>query len=155
MAASIVLRLTGGSSNSNPSLSLGGAGSSIEVSTIVLNNLFDNVTPEVAESGIVQYRAIDLHNTGDDIAGSITMYLSETLSVGSSLSCGLDITTQSIINDNMPPSAVSFSFPTAGNPLTVPSIAVNGRQRVWICRTISPETTNYRNDTGTIGIVYA
>ena len=55
----------------------------------------------------------------------------------------------------MPPSAVSFSFPTAENPLTVPSIAVNGRQRVWICRTISPETTNYRNDTGTIGIVYA
>ena len=53
MAASIVLRLTGGSSNSNPRLSLGGVGSSIEVSTIVLNNLFDNVTPEVAESGIV------------------------------------------------------------------------------------------------------
>lgn len=155
MAASIVLRLTGGSSNSNPSLSLGGAGSSIEVSTIVLNNLFDNVTPEVAESGIVQYRAIDLHNTGDDIAGSITMYLSETLSVGSSLSCGLDATMQSIINDNMPPSAVLFSSPTVADPLVISPIAVNGRQRVWIRRTISPKTTNYRNDTGTIGIVYA
>ena len=155
MAASIVLRLTGGSSNSNPSLSLGGAGSSIKVSTIVLNNLFNNVTPEVAESGIVQYRAIDLHNTGDDIADSITMYLSETLSVGSSLSCGLDATMQSIINDNMPPSAMHFSSPTVADPLVISPIAVNGRQRVWICRTISPETTNYRNDTGTIGIVYA
>ena len=132
MAASIVLRLTGGSSNSNPSLSLGGAGSSIEVSTIVLNNLFDNVTPEVAESGIVQYRAIDLHNIGDDIAGAVTMYLSETLSLGSNLSCGLDITMQSIINDNMPPSCRGNDYVWERSTIKGNTLTYDYRQRMGL-----------------------
>ena len=90
------------------------------------------MTPEVAESGIVQYRAIDLHNTGDDIADSITMYLSETLSVGSSLSCGLDATMQSIINDNMPPSCRGNDYVWERSTIKGNTLTYDYRQRMGL-----------------------
>ncbi len=57
MAADLIFTLTGGASNSDPDASLGGVGSSQELSGTPLNNLFDNVEPDEATSGEqVQHR---------------------------------------------------------------------------------------------------
>jgi hypothetical protein len=53
--------LSGGSSNSNPALSLGGAPSGFVILG-TLNNLFSNVTSEQAESGRTDYRCFYVFN---------------------------------------------------------------------------------------------
>lgn len=56
MAATLVFRLTGGASNSDPDASLGGVMSNTEISGTALNNLFDDVSPDEATSGSTEYR---------------------------------------------------------------------------------------------------
>lgn len=54
--------LSGGSSNTDPNLSLGDEVSSTEVSSTPLNNLFDNVTAAERTSGIEDYRCLYIKN---------------------------------------------------------------------------------------------
>ncbi|MFW6001923.1 MAG: hypothetical protein ACOCQD_01130 [archaeon] len=77
MAANLEFRLTGGSDNSDPDASLGGAMSSETLEPSGANNLFDNVSPTEAKEGDQEYRAIDIYNTGDATAESVAIYISE------------------------------------------------------------------------------
>ena len=91
MAANLVLRLTGGASNTDPNASLGGVMSSTELVDGQLNNLYDNVSPEEASSGMTDYRALDVYNTGDATSTSVSIFLSsETPSSYTSIDLGYD-----------------------------------------------------------------
>ena len=48
--------LTGGASNSDPNLSIGGPLSSVQLVNNAKNNLFDKVTAQEAEDGLIDYR---------------------------------------------------------------------------------------------------
>ena len=61
--------LSGGASNADPRISVGGAKSSVEVSATALNNLFDDVTGTEAGTGITRYRVIYIQNTSGDVDG--------------------------------------------------------------------------------------
>lgn len=61
--------LSGGASNADPRLSIGGAKSSVEVSATALNNLFDDVTGTEATAGVTRYRVIYVQNTSADVDG--------------------------------------------------------------------------------------
>lgn len=157
MSADLVFKLTGGAANSDPDASLGGTGSSVTMSGTALNNLFDNVQPSEASSGDTEYRAVDIYNEGDEAAEAITFWLTDTTNTESLIEAALDAGTQSIVNESTAPSspALSFTGPTEAGPLTVSDIAVGGRQRVWIKRTISAGADNIANDTGTLSVRYA
>jgi len=156
MAASLQFRLTGGASNSDPDASLGGVGSSNQVSGTALNNLFDNVEPAEAIAGDVEYRAIDLYNAGDATAVVVKIWIdTESTSSYTQFDIGLDSTTQTIGAEGSAPSGVSFSHPLSGSKLSISDIAASGAQRVWIRRTVTAGAPNLANDTFGITVEYA
>jgi hypothetical protein len=57
--------LSGGATNADPSLSIGGAKSSVAVSASKLNNLFDDISGDEAAAGHVDYRMVYVENGGD------------------------------------------------------------------------------------------
>ena len=158
MSATLVLRLTGGASNNDPNASLGGTRSSVAVSGTAMNNLFDNVSPDEATAGDVEYRAVDLVNTGDATAVSVTAYFEpNTSSADTQLAVGSDgvESTKSIADEGAAPAGVSFTEPTSGAKLSLPNIPAGEGCRLFFRRTVTAGAGNTANDAATIKCEYA
>lgn len=163
MAAVLEFRLTGGSANNDPDVSLGGAMSSNALSATAMNNLFDNVSPTEANDGDTEYRAIDIYNSGDAAATSVEMYMdSETSSPDSQLDFGTDDTPHdgsdqgdTIADESTAPGGISFGHYLTGSRLSLSDIPASNAIRIWIRRVISASATNTASDTGTIAVDYA
>lgn len=150
MAAIHAFKYTGGASNANPDLSLGGTGSSVTLLTVALNNLFDNVLPpDIAVGNHVSYRAIDIYNSGTGTALHVEFYFTDTVNSESILAVGLDAAaTQSIINDTTAPVGITFTDSRVGSKLSLPNLAPGARHRLWIRRTVDQNATNLNDDLG-------
>lgn len=160
MASSLVWKLTGGASNSDPNASLGGTHSSVSISGTALNNIFDDVSASEASAGDTEYRAIDLTNSGDASATGVVLYNSvETTSTGTTLDFGIEGSplgsTTSIANESTAPAGVTFSHPVTGSRLSIPTIAAGSYARVWVRRVVNASTSNMSNDQGTFTVEYA
>lgn len=160
MAATLVWRLTGGASNSDPNASLGGVRSSNALSATALNNLFDDVSPAESAAGDTEYRALDLYNSGDATAGGVVVFMStETTSSGTQLDFGIEASpinsSLSVVNDSTAPAGVSFSHYTSGSKLSLPDIAASSGCRVWFRRVVGAATANLNPDQGTFTAEYA
>ena len=62
----ISIVLSGGSSNSNPNLSLGGSPSSTPITNNSINNLFDDISAAQLDAGRIDYRCfykINIYST--------------------------------------------------------------------------------------------
>jgi hypothetical protein len=154
MASNLFFHLTGGASNADPGLSLGGTGSDQRIATPALNNLFDNVTPpEVSGGSHVEYRAIDLLNEGDAEARNVEFFFIDTPNAESSLAVWFDAAgSQSIDPDTDEPvgAAGNWTTPLIGTKLALDNLAAEGTHRLWIRRTIAQDAENIHADTGTI-----
>jgi hypothetical protein len=152
MASVITYHLTGGASNSDPDLSLGGVGSSVVLSATALNNLFDNIDPDEIVSGDrVEYRAIDIKNDGDALAKHVQFYLTDTTNSESILAVWYDsVGTQSIANELTEPIGASWSLPLVGSKLSLADLAAGATHRIWIRRTVDQGATNINEDTATL-----
>ena len=85
----LVVTLTGGSSNSNPNLSIGGDPSSYPV-TGQLNNLFDNVAREEASVGSISYRCIYIFNNNSvDTIYNLQLYTLNIVNTISTIELGI------------------------------------------------------------------
>lgn len=152
MASVVEMFLTGGASNSNPNLSLGGVGSSVKVSSTSMNNLFDDIDEDESPVGNTEYRAVDLVNTGDAQAVKVAVYFSSnTSSADTDLAIGIEASpvgsTTSIANEATAPVGVSFSTSyTKNSALELPNIATSARCRLWFRRVTSPGATNTSSD---------
>jgi hypothetical protein len=160
MAASLQFRYTGGASNSDKDLSLGGVASSVQLAGTPLNNLFDNISAAQAASGsYIDYRAISLHNAGDATATAVKIWVSsDTTSASTEIDLALDSGTQSIAapGEAAPSSpTLTFSHPNAGGKLAISDIAAGSAQRVWIRRSVTSVAANLASDSGTISVEYA
>jgi hypothetical protein len=131
------VRLSGGSGNTNPAASIGGAISSTNASS----NIWDSVTNPERTAGLVDYRLLYVKN--DDTAdANVTAYLPIAAESGRSWAIGLatqsaGVTVPAISNDTTAPSGVTFSSPSnAGSGLTfvVPAGSYRG---LWFRRTTS------------------
>jgi len=176
MAADLNFRLTGGSSNSDPDSSIGGVMSSVNVSSSPMNNLFDDITAaEAAQSvGYEDYRAIDIYNSGDATAESVSIWVSSpTVSEDSHLEIGYDTSSKDgsnsgatshtaswngeVLSSVLEPTSPSISFSTrySGSELALPDIPTSEAIRVWIKRVIDSGAGNLANDLASIKIKYA
>lgn len=162
MPATLVLRLTGGASNANPDLSLGGVSSANNLSSTALNNLFDDVSPSEALAGSIEYRAIDAFNSGDAVAAGATLWMSaETTNTKSSVDVGVVTSpiddTESIADEVTAPvgAGIAFAHYNSASKLSLPDIAANSYCRVWIKRIIVAGAINSANDIGTLSVQYA
>jgi len=158
MASNLFFHYTGGASNDDPDVSLGGTGSSERLDTTALNNLFDNVTPDEVLNEYVEYRAIDLYNEGDGTAVTIDFYFTDTPSVDSALAVWLDVTgTQSVLNTITEPVGASgnWTTPLVDSKLTLDDLAAAGNHRLWIRRTVAQNASNIIEDTGTLHVWFS
>lgn len=123
-AASLKLYYSGGATNSDPSLSLGGAKSSVALSVTALNNLFDDVTGDEADAGHTEYRCLYFQNIDTDVDGLIdpVAWISAQPNVGGTLTgetieFGLDLAGKNAEADTIadtvtaPSPAVTFDDP--------------------------------------------
>lgn len=159
MASNLFFHYTGGASNSDPDLSLGGTGSSERLNTTALNNLFDNINPdEIATGDRVEYRAIDVYNNGDAEARNIEFYFTDTPNSESILAVWLDSTgTQTIPNETTEPAGASgnWTTPLVGSKLSLGNLAAAGTHRLWIRRTVDQDADNLNEDTATLHIWFS
>ena len=159
MASDLTFHLTGGASNADPDLSLGGVGSSELLNATALNNLFDNVNPtETLTEPLIEYRAIDIVNDGDAEAHNVDFYLTDTVNAESVIAMWYDTTgTQSIANETTEPTGASgnWTLPLVGSKLAFSDLAAAGTYRIWIRRTIDQNADNINEDTATLHVWFS
>lgn len=151
MAGSVELRLTGGSTNNGPALSLGGVMSSVVVAATSINNLFDNVNQDEAQIGSTDYRAIDITNTSTDMEIlTPTVYLNPNVNSSSvKIYMGIESTGNPHVStwtgvlttaENVAPSGISFAEYPSSAPLSISDIPVGESQRLWFKRVVAANT---------------
>lgn|SRR3990167_3155189 len=157
-ATDIKFYLTGGAANADVNASLGGTTSSVEITTAVLNNLFDNISAAEALSGDSEYRAIAIKNThATDTLYSAKIWGSAYLE-GSAYTfshLALDSGTQSVADESTAPSAPTLTFDlfdSETDSLSLGDIAAGAQKRIWVKRSCNAAAAAYSNDLGTITV---
>lgn len=157
--ADITKRYSGGAANSDPTLSLGGVLSSVEIPG-GQGNLFANIGTAERGSGSVKYRCfyfVNEHPT-ETLANAVVYIASQTPSPGTDIALGLDPAgvgggAASIPDEDTAPAGVAFSAPsTAGAGLSVGNLAPGASIAVWLRRTTNAGTAPLAADPFTITI---
>lgn len=155
----LLFRLSGGSSNTDPNLSLGGVMStSTTVTDNTTHNLFDVVSGSESLPGDTEYRALYLlNNHGSLTAQSTKIYISSnTTASDTSLDIalageGLNTTIESVANENTAPSGESFSAPSDyANGLSMGNIPAGQRYGFWLRRTVNAAAGATNDDTAVL-----
>jgi hypothetical protein len=135
------VRLSGGSSNTAPPASIGGAESSTEVGV----DLFDDVSNAQRLAGVVDYRLVYVHN--EDVAdGSVIAYVPTQLESGRELAVGVPTqlagaTVPPLTDDETTPTGVVFGTPsTAPAGLALDTIPAGSYRGLWLRRTVMSST---------------
>lgn len=140
VSSDIKYRLSGGASNADPLLSIGGAKSSFDAS-----NYFDDVTSAEAVAGDVEYRCIYVHNNHGTLTmlGTKIWIQTQTPSADTDVAIGLgaaavNATETAVANEGTAPAGVTFSQPsTFAGGLTIGDIPPGQHKAVWVRRTIN------------------
>lgn len=90
----ISLVLSGGSTNTNPNLALGGQPSANTVG-MSINNLFSDVTSTESAAGAVDYRCLYLFNDGADPIYTIKLWVDAEIEGGSTIQIGASVQNES------------------------------------------------------------
>lgn len=141
----IHFRLSGGSGNADPNLSLGGAKSSTSYSSDVANAIWDNVAGAESSSGDVEYRCWYVHNNHATLTlvGAVIWISSPTDSTGDEIDIGLgtaaiNATEQTVANESTAPSGVTFSRPSSfGAGLIIGDLPPTQHKAIWERRTVN------------------
>jgi hypothetical protein len=149
-AANLRLYLSGGSSNADPALSLGGARSTHALSASALNNLFDDVTGSQASAGHVEYRCLYFVNEDTDAVGLITPVLwvdapnISGVATGELIAYAVDLAGKNAVADTIAdtdtapsPTVTWVTGTTKGAGLALPSgpYAEDDEVAIWLRRT--------------------
>lgn len=155
----LLIRLSGGSGNTDPNLSLGGVMSTSTVVTDnVTHNLFDQVTGTESSAGDIEYRGVYLlNNHGTLSATSTKTYISSnTSSTDTSLDIalageGVNVTMETIANEDTAPAGETFSQPsTYATGLSMGTLTAGQRFGQWIRRTVNIGAAAVNDDTATL-----
>ncbi len=147
-AGDIQRRLSGGATNTNPALSLGGAKSDTSIASGTTHNLFDAVSPAEASAGDVEYRGIYIHNAHASLTLQDARIYISTDGTGASDALDIamadeavDIAMETIPDENTAPVGPVFSAPTtytAGLVINgTTGLAAGSARGVWYRRTVA------------------
>ena len=141
-----------GGSQSDPNASLGNYRSSSEIVDATLNNLFDNVSGDEAESGDTEYRAIFVKNAHGSLTWQgVKLWIvaqpdargtKESFEIGiEAPSAQPDGYIQTIVDESTPPAAISFSAPSSkGAGLDIGDLAAGYIYGIWLKRIVPANT---------------
>lgn len=161
VSSDIEYRLSGGSGNTNPNASLGGAKSSTEIVSATLHNLFDIVSSAESAAGDIEYRCFYVHNDHATLTllNAAVFIQSNTPDTQTLLEMGLGTsavngTEQTVANENTAPAGVTFSTAAgSGNALAIGDIPAGQHKAVWLRRTIDAGASAYDNDGATLRVI--
>lgn len=136
---------SGGSANSNPNSSLGGAVSTTEIGS----NLFDDVSSAEASAGDIEYRCVYVKNTNATLTliGAKIWISANTPSATTTVDIGLGTsaingTEQTVANEDTVPASVTFSAPASfASGLTIGDLAPGATKAIWIRRSVNAGTS--------------
>jgi hypothetical protein len=145
VAGDIKYRLSGGASNSDPLLSLGGV---MSTTTDAPAGIFDDVASADSAAGDIEYRCIYvLNNHGSLTLQNAKIWIeantpSATTTIAIALAGeGLNATAETVANENTAPTGETFSSPAnEGAGLSLGNIPFGQRYAVWIRRTVDAGT---------------
>ena len=146
VSTDIQYRLSGGASNSDTALSLGGVKSSTAAS-----NYFDDVSSSEAGTGDTEYRCVYVHNNHGTLSliGAKIFIQTNTPSSDTDVAIGLGSsaingTEQTVADESTAPTGVSFSAPTTfAGGLTIGDLAAGAHKAVWVRRTVNAGAAAY------------
>ena len=152
-ASDIKFRLSGGASNADQNLSLGGAKSSNEASA----SLFDNVSSAEASAGDTEYRCFYVHNASatNTMLDTKVWIQANTPSGDTELRIGLGTsavngTEQTVASEGNAPSGVTFSLAAdEANAISLGDIPVGQHRAVWVRRSVTAAAAAF-NDSATL-----
>lgn len=141
ISSDIKFRLSGGAANSNPLASLGGAKSSVDAGS----NLLDNVDSAEAAAGDVEYRCYYVHNAHATLTmlSAKAWIQANTPSGDTALAIGLgtsavNATEQTVAGEGNAPSGVTFvAAPDEANAVALGDIPPGQHRAVWVRRTVT------------------
>ena len=141
VSGDIVYRLSGGASNSDPSLSIGGVKSSVSTGS----NLFDALTSAEAAAGDIEYRCFYVHNAHATLTmlSARSFIPTNTSSPDTVLAIGVGAaavngTETAVANESTAPAGVTFSSPTDyASGVAIGDIPPGQHRAVWLRRTVN------------------
>ena len=156
----VIIRLSGGSINTDPDASLGGVMSNTSPDPIALNNLFGNVSAGESAAGSIDYRCVYiLNNHGTDTLNSVAIWFNgDSPAAGSAMGlaldpAGIDEDATTIANETTAPAGVTFLTPYAEiDAIAIGNLGPGQYIGVWLRRTIEAGADAYANDGVTLRI---
>ncbi len=156
VATDLKYYLSGGGSNSDPDAALGGAISSSQASS----NLIDDIGTAEAAAGESEYRALFVKNTNaTDTAYATKIWIaSNTIATSTALQIaladeGVANTIETVANEGTAPTGPTFDdAEDEANALTIGDLAPGEAHGIWIKRTVSATTVAFANDTATLRV---
>lgn len=147
MAADLELHLSGGAANTSPAAALGGARSTAAGGVVpegaTANSLFDDVSGAEEQAGDIEYRGVYVRNVGTVDAQNVKVWLSaNTADAQTQIALaladeGVNVTMETIANENTAPVGPSFSEPaTEGAGLSMGTIPAGQHYGLWLRRTV-------------------
>lgn len=159
VAGDILFFLSGGASNTNPNLSLGGAISSTQITDNTLNNLFADVTGDQHTAGYTSYRCFYVkNNNGASTANNTVVWIqTNTTGVDETLTIAIEATKgspkQTIVNETTAPSSPTLTFYTANsqaNGLSIGALTPSDVYAIWVKRVVTAGSTPQASDSAVI-----
>lgn len=140
-SSDIKYRLSGGSGNTDPDLSLGGVKSSTDTPA----DIFDDVISAESSTGDTEYRCIYIHNAHATLTlqNSVVWLQANTASADTTIdiglgSAGINGTEQTVANESTAPTSVTFSAPSSfGAALAIGNLPPSQHKAVWMRRTVN------------------
>jgi hypothetical protein len=151
-AADLKFYLSGGAANTDPDASLGGDISTTEITTDVLNNLFDKVTGDEANDGDTEYRGFYVKNAhGSLTLESAVVWILTNTPGGDSVEIGKEATKgsgkQTITNESTAPTTVSFvTAVDKANGLALGDLSPGDVYLIWVKRIVPASCAVYDSD---------
>lgn len=156
LATNLILRLSGGASNSDPDLALGGVMSTTTAisPTVAESNMFADIEAAEALAGSTKYRGEYLLNTHGTISltSSAVWISTQTPSTDTIIAIalageGVNATMETVADEDTAPIGESFTSPaTFGAGLSTGTVAAGERYGVWVRRIVSAVASAYDND---------
>lgn len=159
IASEIKYYLSGGSGNTDPNASLGGAISTTEVVDNNLHNLFAKVSAAEALTGSTKYRGIYVKNTNATLTfEDIVAYISSQTSSGdtsieiSVATEGADESIQTISDEDTAPTGQTYISATGvSNGQSSGDLSAGSYKGLWIKRIVTASASAFGSDEATIG----
>lgn len=141
ISTDIKYRLSGGGANTDPALSLGGAKSSTDAPS----GLLDTVSSVEAAAGDTEYRALYVHNNHGTLTleGAKLWVQANTPSADTTIEVGVgtsavNATEQTVANEGVAPSGVTFvAAANEAGAITLGDIPAGQHRAVWIKRIVT------------------